>query len=85
MTPKEKAIDLIKLFENDNLNFEYDILYWSKIMAIRCVQEIINSCKDTLSGKELYKQLDYYNDVKGEISRYNPDGYIKTTNRYPLG
>ena len=85
MTPKEKAIDLIKLFENDNLNFEYDILYWSKIMATRCVQEIINSCKNTLSGKELFNQLDYYNDVKVEISRYNPDVYIKTTNRYPLG
>lgn len=67
MTPKEKALDLIKKFEDENLHFEVDILNSAKYYASICVDEILTA---PLVGKGwLDKYKLYWVDVKKEINK----------------
>ena len=67
MTPKEKAEELVKKFENENLHFESTILESAKHYALVLVDEILNA---PLIGEGwLEKYEPYWIDVKKEINK----------------
>ena len=52
MIPKEKAKELVKKFEDENLHFEETILESAKYYALVLVEEILNAPKIRIKWKE---------------------------------
>ena len=65
-TPQEKAKELVKKFEDENLHFEDTIKESAKYYASICVDEIL-SLKDDLWGKPFPSAIIYWQEVRKQI------------------
>ncbi len=68
-TPKEKAQELIKKFEDENLHFEKDIIESAKYYSLICVGEIINEIRQHLPKKHIVLPINWWEKVKNEINQ----------------
>ena len=75
MLPKEKAKELVKKFEDENLHFEETILESAKYYALVLIEEILNAPK--IGEGWLDKYEPYWLDVKKEISLLQLTTYMK--------
>lgn len=70
MTPKHKAIELVDLFIQMNLSFEYGNSYeYHKSCAILLVNEIISHIEPSISMDVLSARVKYWNEVIKEIEK----------------
>ena len=75
MTPKEKAIELIKKFSSfahDEFGHEKINNYKSKQCALISVDEILNNFGLRTNGQNFYTEysaVEYYQEVKAEIEK----------------
>ena len=73
MTPKEKAIELVDMFDNYYLNAgsnNFDFESASKECALICVGKILeNISNEVMSYKPFMMNNDYWQEVKQEINK----------------
>ena len=70
MTPKHKAQELVDLFIQLNLSFEYGNSYeYHKSCAILLVNEIITHIEPSVSMDTLKTSAKYWNEVIKEIEK----------------
>lgn len=71
MTPEEKAIELIKRFNNEADEFLFLGKRKSKQCALICVDEIVLTTSLFIGGKVAFKNpaIDFWNEVKTEIEK----------------
>lgn len=73
MTPKEKAIDLVEKFKDDNYHFESDILDNAKSCAIIAVDGLIEAFENLSIAESGTVNIDfghgYWMEVKNEIEK----------------
>jgi hypothetical protein len=72
MTPKEKAIELIKKFSSfahDEFGYEKINNYKSKQCALIAVDEIYNEIDDNYDTLHSSDRKQYWQDVKSEIEK----------------
>ena len=68
MTAKDKANDLIKRFENENLFFELDIFNDAKDSALITVNEIKEELKEW-GEVWMKKRIEYWEEVENELNK----------------
>ena len=64
MMPKEKAIELFNLMKGFRVKHSH-----SKKCARICVEQIIENNRETMSGIEYHQELNYWEEVKEEITK----------------
>lgn len=60
-TPKEKAKELMSCFSDSS--------HFSTVCVGFIEQALINCCKDSMELQNMYRELNYWNEVKLEIEK----------------